>query len=185
MEDEKIIELYWKRSEEAIRETAAKYGNYCFSIARTILSDDEDARECVNDAYMGAWNAIPPHRPAILASFLGKITRRIAINRWQECHAAKRGGGEVALALEELSECIPSDQQVEAQVESAELARAVNAFVMALPLSERRVFLCRYWYLEPVRDIGKRYGFSDSKVKSMLHRIRHRLRMHLKKEGFL
>ena len=185
MEDEKIIELYWQRSEDAICETAAKYGNYCFSIARNILSDEEDARESVNDTYMAAWNAIPPHRPAVLATFLGKITRRIAINRWQEKNAAKRGGGEAALALEELSSCIPSGHRVEAHIESEELAQAVNAFVMGLPLTERRVFICRYWYLDPIRDIGNRYGFSESKVKSMLYRLRHRLLMHLKKEGFL
>lgn len=183
MEDSRIIELYFQRSEDAIRETEAKYGSYCFSIARSILTDKEDAREAVNDTYMACWNAIPPHKPNIFSAFLGKITRRISINRYQAGRALKRGGGEVSLALEELAGCIPSHWDVEQEMEAAELTNLLNRFVRALPETERRVFVLRYWYLEPVGGIAKRFGFSQSKVKSMLFRTRNKLRAELEKEG--
>ncbi len=185
MEDEKIVALYWARSENAIAETWAKYGSYCYTIARNILSDPEDARECVNDAFLGAWNAIPPHSPSVLSAFLGKLTRRIAIDKVRNRNAQKRGQGELALALEELSECIPSGQNVEQEVERKELARALNAFIRALPPWERRVFVCRYWYLDSVASISRRFGFSQSKVKMMLHRTRRKLLSFLEKEDIL
>lgn len=183
MEDCRIIDLFFQRSEEAIRETDAKYGSYCFSIAHSILADSEDARETVNDTYMACWNAIPPHRPNSFSAFLGKITRRISINRYHASHAAKRGGGQMPLALEELSECIPAQQEVEGAMEEKALIRLLNAFVRKLPEAERKVFLCRYWYLEPVSIIAKRFDFSESKVKSMLFRIRNKLRKQLEQEG--
>lgn len=183
MEDSQIIELYFQRSEEAISATDRKYGCYCFSIAQGILSDREDAREAVNDTYLGAWNAIPPHRPQRFAAFLGKITRRISINRWQAGRTVKRGGGEIPLALEELAGCIPSHRNVEQEMEGKALTQLLNAFIRALPETERKVFLCRYWYLEPVKSIAKRFDFSESKVKSMLFRTRNKLRTELEKEG--
>lgn len=185
MEDCQIVDLYWKRSEDAIKETAAKYGRYCYHIAYNILQDNRDAEESVNDTYLGAWNTLPPHKPAILSTYLGKLTRRISINLWKKNRTARRGGGEVPLALEELSECIPAENRVEYEIETAELSRAVNDFVMSLPLTERRVFVLRYWYLDPICEICDQFGFSQSKVKSMLHRIRHKLMLHLRKEGFL
>lgn len=185
MEDKQIVELYLCRSEDAIYQTALKYGKYCYQIAYNILENSEDAKESVNDTYYGAWNSIPPHKPAVLSAFLGKIARRTALNRWKKKYASKRGGGEVVLALDELSECIPAAQRVEYDVERAELSKAVNDFVMALPLAERRVFVCRYWYLDSIEAISRQFGFSQSKVKSMLHRTRHKLLNHLKKEGFL
>lgn len=183
MEDSRIVDLYWQRNPQAIQETAAKYGNYCHSIAQNILGNDPDAEETVNDTYMGAWNAIPPHRPAVLSTFLGKITRRIAIKRWQEGCAAKRGGGETALALEELAGCIPSRSSPEKELEAAELNRLLRRFVQSLPETERKIFLCRYWYLDPVAEIAKRFGFTQSKVKSILFRTRNKLRIQLEKEG--
>ena len=184
MEDEKIVELYWERSERAISETAEKYGVYCGSIARNILASAEDAEECLNDTWMAAWNAIPPHRPSVLKTFLAKLTRRIAITRWRDLHRDKRGGGEAALALDELGECLPSGESVEDAVVAAELGEAVNRFVRSLPDDERRVFLRRYWYLDPIDTICRRFDFSHGKVKSMLHRTRIKLHDHLKKEGF-
>lgn len=183
MEDSRIIELYFLRSEEAISQTAAKYGNYCFSIARNLLQDHEDAKEAVNDTYMGAWNAIPPHLPNSLAAFLGKITRRICVNRFLANRAAKRGGGETALALEELSRCIPSHWDIEKELEGAELSKVINCFVRELPDVERRVFVCRYWYIKPIKEIANQFGFSESKVKSMLMRTRNKLKNVLEKEG--
>lgn len=183
MEDSCIIALYFQRSEDAIAETAAKYGSYCYSIAYNILASKGDAEETVNDTYMGAWKAIPPHDPISLGAFLGKITRRIAINRWQAGRTAKRGGGEITLALEELDGCIPSGQSPEQELEGAELSRLLNRFVRGLPEPEHRVFVLRYWYLDSVADVAKQCGFSQSKVKSMLFRTRNKLRFLLEKEG--
>ena len=183
MEDSQIIDLYFQRSEEAISRTAAKYGNYCFSIARNILSCREDAQEAVNDTYLGAWNAIPPHVPRSFPAFLGKITRRISVTRYLAARAAKRGGGEPELALEELSGCIPSQMDIAQEVEAAELEKLLNHFVRGLPDTERRVFVLRYWYVMPVRQIAEQFGFSQSKVKSMLLRTRNKLRKELEKEG--
>lgn len=185
MEDARIVDLYWERSEKAIEETSIKYGNYCYSIAFHILANAEDAIESVNDTYLEAWNSMPPHRPALLATFLGKITRRVSIDRWRKQTAEKRGGGEIELALDELSDCVPSIQSVEHEIEAAELAQSINDFVMSLPHMERRVFISRYWYLEPISVISRRYGFSQSKVKMMLHRQRKKLLAHLEREGHL
>lgn len=185
MEDDSIVNLYWARSENAISETSKKYGNYCYSIAYNILGNVEDADESVNDTYLNAWNNIPPHRPSILSTFLGKITRRISIDKWRGRTAEKRGGGEIVLVLDELSDCIPSNQSVEHEVEVAELSQLIDNFVMSLPPMERRVFICRYWYLDPIADIAQRFGFSQSKVKMMLHRQRKNLLNRLEREALL
>jgi len=184
MDDGAIVELYWNRSEQAVEETRTKYGKYCYSIALNILNSREDAEESVNDTYHAAWNCMPPHRPSVLATFLGKITRRISIDRWRKSQAVRRGGGELALALEELEECIAGNGTVEEELERQELIGLINCFLKTLPDTERRVFLCRYWYMDSVRDIAVRFGFSESKVTSMLHRIRGKLRMQLEKEGY-
>ena len=185
MEDDSIVNLYWARSENAISETSKKYGNYCYSIAYNILGNVEDADESVNDTYLNAWNNIPPHRPSILSTFLGKITRRISIDKWRGRTAEKRGGGEIVLVLDELSDCIPSNQSVEHEVEVAELSQLIDNFVMSLPPMERRVFICRYWYLDPIADIAQKFGFSQSKVKMMLHRQRKNLLNRLEREALL
>lgn len=163
MEDDSIVNLYWARSENAISETSKKYGNYCYSIAYNI----------------------PPHRPSVLSTFLGKITRRISIDKWRGRTAKKRGGGEIALVLDELSDCIPSNQSVEHEVETAELSQLIENFVMSLPPMERRVFVCRYWYLDTISDIAQRFRFSQSKVKMMLHRQRKNLLNCLEREEFM
>ncbi len=182
MEDREIVALYWARSEDAIGETAKKYGAYLTKIARNILGDPGEAEECVSDSYLGAWNAMPPHRPGVLSTFLGKITRRISIDRWRRQHAEKRGGGELTLALEELSECVSDGRSVEDELERRELTRRFQRFLDALPETERTVFLSRYWYMEPVKEIARRLGFSESKVTSMLCRTRKKLRDALAKE---
>lgn len=184
MDDHQIIELYWNRDESAITETANKYGRYITGISLQILNDPEDAAECTNDTYHDAWNAMPPHRPSILAAFLGKIARRISIDRWRRQTAAKRGGGEITLALEELKDCVSGTQNVDLELQRRELARLINRFLSELPLVERRVFLCRYWYLDSVAVIGERFGFTRSKTASMLHRTRKKLRTLLEKEGY-
>ena len=184
MEDAHIVRLFWERDQTAISESSKKYGKYCHSIAYGILADQGDAEESVNDAYLDAWNTMPPHRPAVLSTFLGKLTRRVSIDKWRARRAEKRGGGEVALALDELEECVPDGRSVEAEVERAELARVIDGFVMSLPPMERRVFLRRYWYLDPIAAIAEQFGFSQSKVKMMLHRQRAKLLAHLEKECF-
>ena len=183
MDDQGIVALYFQRDEQALAQTAEKYGRYCYAIAYNILSNNEDAEERVNDTYTDAWNSIPPHRPSVLCTFLGKITRRISVDRWRKSHADKRGGGQLPLVLEELADCV-GESDVEQSFDRQQLAQAVNAFVCALPATEQKVFLCRYWYMDSVGAICSRFGFSESKVKSMLHRVRGKLRDHLNKEGF-
>lgn len=183
MNDSQIVALFFDRDQRAIEETAAKYGNYCYTIVHNILHNREDAEEAVSDTYFALWDAIPPHKPAILRTFLGKIARRTALKRWENTHAQKRGGGEVALALEELSEYLSDGATPETAMETAELTQILNAFLRKLPREERQVFVCRYWYLYPIADIAKRYGYTRSKVKSMLARTRMKLRATLSKEG--
>ena len=183
MDDNKIIELYWNRSENAISETAAKYGGYCYTIAYNILSNSEDSEESVNDTWLAAWNSMPPKKPKLLAAFLGKMTRYISLDRWKNRTAAKRGGGEVPLVLEELEECISGEDSVEREYLKKEFAMMMNQFLENLPETERKVFMCRYWYMDSIEDIADRFSFSESKVTSMLHRTRGKLRNLLEQEG--
>ena len=185
MDDKSIVDLYWARSEDAIAQTSQKYGKYCYAIAYNILSNAQDADESVNDTYLDAWHSMPPHRPSILSTFLGKITRRISIDRWRRRTASKRGGGEISLVLDELTDCVPSGHNVEHEIETAELERTINDFVMSLSPAERRVFICRYWYLDPISAIAEQFGYSQSKVKMMLHRQRQKLLSILESEAFL
>lgn len=184
MEDNRIVDLYWQRNESAINETASKYGKYLHSISYHILLNDEDAKECVNDTYNDAWQSMPPHRPSILSTFLGKITRRISIDLWRKHSADKRGGGEMTLALDELDECVSGNDDVETEIERQELQKKLNAFLAGLPRLERQVFMCRYWYMNSISDIAEQFGYSESKVKSMLYRTRNKLRTMLEKEGY-
>lgn len=183
MEDKEIIRLYLDRSQAAIGETADKYGAYCYSVAFNILMSKEDADESVNDTYMSAWNSIPPHIPHCLRVFLGSITRNISLKKYRSRNTQKRGEGQVPLALSELSECISSGYSVDSQIDNAELAEYLNKFLSELKSLDRRIFVKRYWYLTPISDIAKTFGFSESKVKSNLHRTRKRLRAYLEKEG--
>ncbi len=182
MDDCRIVDLYWDRDETAITETENKYGRFCFSIANRILQNAEDARECVNDTFLAAWNAIPPHRPEILSTFLGKITRRLSLKKRRDSSAEKRGGGNSDISLDELEECIPSGQSIDDSIDIAELTKIINTFLSELPLAERRVFLRRYWYFDSIGEIASRFGFSHSKVKMMLKRTRDKLLVRLQKE---
>lgn len=184
MDDIQIIDLYWRRSEAAIAETQTKYGAFLFSIANRILPFREDAEESVNDTYLDAWNAMPPTRPSVLSAFLGKLTRRISIDRWRSMSAEKRGGSAVTVALEELTGCIPGGSDPEAEITAKELARAISRFLDTLPRTERQVLVMRYFHLAGIQQIADRFGMSGPKVKSMLHRTRKKLRAHLAKEGY-
>ena len=183
MEDKEIVDLYWQRSDRAIRETEHKYGRYCRTIAYNITANREDAEECVSDTWLAAWNAMPDKRPPRLSAFLGRVVRNLALDRWRGENRQKRGGGEVPLALEELAECIPGSGNVEQTVELRELSAAVAAFVRALPEPEKQVFAARYFGLVPLREIAEKSGCTQAKLKSMLHRTRLRLRAALEEEG--
>lgn len=185
MEDNQIVELYWNRGEDAIAETAKKYGKYCYSIAYRILSDARDAEEAVNDTYMGAWNSMPPHRPSVLSTFLGKLTRRISISRWRERRADKRGGGQLPVAMEELAETLSAPDTPEQVVEARELTAAIDRFLSSLPEEERDLFVCRYWYFASISELGAAFSAGAGKIKSRLFRTRNKLKAHLEQEGFL
>ena len=185
MDDTQIVELYWARKESAIEETEAKYGSYCRSIAGNILQNQDDAEECVNDTWLGAWNSMPPHRPSVLSTFLGKLTRRISIDKWRRTTAKKRGDGQLPLVLSELEDCISDGKSIEEETERKLLAEVIAAFIKSLPETEQKVFLCRYWYMDSVSSIATRFRFSESKVKSMLSRTREKLRVRLEKEGLV
>lgn len=183
MDDARIVSLYWDRDEQAIEESESKYGGYCHAIAYRILTNQEDADESVNDTWLAAWESMPPHRPSVLSTYLGKITRRVSLNRWRDSNRDKRGGGEVSLSLDELTECVSDKQDVERAMELTELTEAVNSFLAGLPKIERDVFVCRYWFVASVREIGEKFEFSENKTKSMLFRTRKKLMAHLEKEG--
>lgn len=183
MEDQEIIALYWSRDENAIGETAAKYGGYLTNIAYNILSVRQDSEECVSDAYLRAWNAIPPKKPENLKLFLGRVTRNLALDRRKADTTKKRGGGQVVLALEELRDCVSSRETPETVLDEKYLAEKITEFLRTLPETPRKCFVLRYWYLEPVSAIAARMQLSPSKVKSLLHRTRMKLKTYLEKEG--
>ncbi len=182
MDDEAIIELYFARSERAIQETDAKYGPACRALSRQIVGDRRDAEECVNDAYLGAWNAIPPARPHPLLTFLCKIVRHISISRWRANAAQKRSGaGDVP--LEELAECLPSAASVEDAVETEELTRLLDRFLEGLSREDRVIFLRRYWFCDSYARIAARTGLTEKNVSVRLARVRRRLKNYLTEQG--
>lgn len=185
MDDKKIIELYFDRSEQAISETAKKYGRYCHYIAFHILHNQEDSEECVNDTYFRAWNAIPPKRPERLRTFLGKITRNLSLNKWEKQTAQKRGTGQTEQVLEELMECIPSENNVEKLIEDKLILEILNDFIDKLSADKRKLFVRRYFYLSSIKEIAKDYGLSESKVTVTLFRTRQMLKEVLEKEGVM
>lgn len=183
MKDNEIINLYWNRDEAAITATADTYGNYCYSIAYNILSNNEDAEECVNDTWLKAWKSIPPHRPNRLSTYLGKITRNLSLDRYKLLTAQKRGMGQVELALSELEGCVPAQTDMEQIADEMVLVDAIETFLRSQPRTERNIFIGRYWYLYSIRDLAGAYRMSESKVMSLLHRMRSKLKLHLEKEG--
>ena len=183
MDDRTLIELYNQRNEAAISETQIKYGRYCFSIAHAILNSDEDSEECVNDTYLKVWNSIPPHAPTRFSAFIGKITRNTAIDRYMQKRAQKRHAG-VELALDELSECLPSDTDGN-MTEELILKRAIDSFLESLPKRTRVIFMRRYWYMSSIKEIADGLSLSESNVKVILMRTRERFREHLENEGII
>lgn len=184
MEDNEIIRLYWQRDHSAIAETESRYGAYCKSIAQNILGNGEDTEECVNDTYLNAWNSIPPRCPTVLSSYLGKITRNLAFDRFRTRHAAKRGGGEINIVLDELAECVSGADSAEEELDRQELRTAINDFLAALPREKRNIFLLRYWYVCPVAEIAKKYGMTAGNVSVTLSRVRQKLKQYLLERGY-
>ncbi len=184
MEDEKIVELYLSKDESAISQTAQKYGTRLRQIADSILEDTQIAEECENDTYFKAWELIPPNEPkAYLFAFLGRIIRHIAIDRCRRNNSTKRQAVFCELTAE-MQECIPDKNRIEDMTEATELSRIINRFLSNCTQMQCDVFVRRYWFFDSISEICKRYGFSQSKVKTMLFRMREELRTYLEKEGY-
>ena len=186
MEDAQILDLYFARSEQAIKETDLKFGRYCLTIAYNILHNNEDSEECKNDTYIKAWNAIPPKKPENFRAYLGKIARNIALNMYEYMHRKKRDVNSTEAILDELSECIPDPgSDVEKAAESMIIRDSINDFLGTLSADNRKIFVRRYWYASPIEEIAQEYGFSVSKVKTCLMRTRSKLKKHLESEGII
>ena len=184
LEDQKIVELYLNRDEDAIRQTAEKYGRRLRALSCGIVADSQTAEECENDTYMEAWNAIPLHEPrSYLYAFLARITRHISLNRCRERSRLKRSAFICELTAE-MEQCIPAPDDVECRIEDMALGEAINGFLSTLKAEKRNIFLRRYWYLDSIADISGRFGMSESKVKTTLFRSRSQLREYLQKEGY-
>ncbi len=183
MEDRDIVALYWQRDESAITESAIKYGSYCHSISYHILQNKQDAEECVNDTWVGAWNAMPPKRPERLSTFLGKITRNLSLNRRKLQTTAKRGAGQTELALSELEECLSDNEDMDAFIDEMLIVKTINEFLYAQSPRRRSIFVRRYWYLQSVREIASSVGMSERGCASLLFRMRSELKAYLAKEG--
>lgn len=184
MDDNGIIQMYWDRDERAIRATSEKYGYYCKVIARNILDNEEDAEECVNDTYLNAWNSMPTQWPEQLSTFLGKITRNLSFNKYKRNHAKKRGGGEITLVLDELTDCVSDIETVEQTIDRQELIKAISSFVKSIPIEKRNIFVRRYWYADSISDIASDYGVLQGTVSKTLERTRKQLKVYLAERGF-
>ena len=185
VEDNDILDLYFDRDESAITETRFKYGLRLYKVCINILRVNEDAEEVVSDTLYKAWDVIPPIRPDMLGAFLAKIARNLSINKWQARSAARRGGGEIDLLLSELGDCIPDNNTIEAEYESARVQDAINAGLDKLDTAARAAFVLRYFHGESIRGVSQRFDMSESKVKSILFRARKKLGAFLKKEGVI
>lgn len=185
MRENEILDLYWSRNEAAIQVTADTYGAYCYTIAHNILGTIEDAEECVNDTWLKAWFSIPPNRPSNLSGYLGKLTRNLALNRHKLLTASKRGMGQTELALSELEGCIPAQTDIAQTMDEIVLTNAIDTFLRAQPQADRNIFIGRYWYLYSIRELAQAYRMSESKITSLLYRMRKKLKLQLEKEGII
>ena len=181
--DERIIQLFWARSEAAIAQTSAAYHAYCIYIADRILHNREDAEECVNDAYGKLWNLIPPHTPRSLPAFLGKIVRDLSIDRLRRNLAEKRGAADTLSILDEIGELAGREDPSGSLEDRLCLKDLINRFLAGLPREKRVMFVRRYWYMSDVREIARDLGRSEASVKTALARMRGELKTMLEKEG--
>lgn len=179
MEDNRIIELYFARDEQAIRHTADKYGAYCMAVSMNVLHSEPDAEECVSDTYIKTWNSIPPTKPESLKLFLGKIVRNLSINRWRSWHSDKRNR-DLEVSMTELESCIPDPDDGN----RGELVSLINEFLEKQPKTDRVMFVQRYWYSLSAAQIGEEMGVSENAVWVRLHRTRERLKKFLEERGY-
>ena len=177
-DDESIIELFFERSEQAIQELDIKYGKACRRLSCGILNSEEDAEECVNDAYLGVWNAVPPARPAPLLTFTLKIVRNISLNRYWRSEADKRCS-RYTVALSEVEDCIADSKTVEEEIDARELARILETFLDTLSREDRVLFLRRYWFADSYKDISEQTGLTEKNVSVRLSRIRRKMKKYL------
>lgn len=184
MEDDLIIQLFHERNETALSELSRKYGRHFVAIAERILCNHEDAKDCVNDAYLKTWNSIPPARPNVLKAFVGKIVKCVAVSMLRMSTAGKRGSGEIALVLDELGDCVSDGGSVEGEFENKQIVAEINKFLWKCSEFSRRVFVLRYWHCESISEIAERFGTTENKISVSLHRTRQRLKEHLAKEGY-
>lgn len=178
MEDEKIVELFFERSEQSIKELDIKYGKLCHKLSHNILNSWSDAEECVNDAYLGAWNAIPPTKPKPLVAFICKIVRNISLKRYYMKGAAKRNSI-YDVTIQELEVYLSSPNTVEAEIEARELARIIESFLDTLTLENRVIFMRRYWFSDTYADISEFVGLTEKNVSVRLTRIRKQMKQYL------
>ncbi|MCL1832225.1 MAG: sigma-70 family RNA polymerase sigma factor [Oscillospiraceae bacterium] len=183
--DDELLKLYEERSEAAISETAKAYGAYCTTIAMNILHNAQDAEECVNDAYFSAWEAIPPHAPSSFSSYLGKITRNLALDKHRKSNTKKRGGGSTDVMLSELEQCLPSARSTEDEADANILSQTIDSFLSTIREEDMTYFVCRYWHTYTVAEIADKLGVGQSKVKTSLHRTRKKLKTYLGKRGII
>lgn len=185
MEDQQIIEMYLQRNENAVAQTERKYTKYCRSIAIHIMHCPEDTDEALNDTWLAAWNSIPPHIPECLQTFLGRLTRNISLKRIRSESTLKRGSAETRVVFEEVEDWLQSEQNIEQQLSEQALAEEIDRFLDSISDIKCNIFVRRYWYMQAITEIAEYHGFSESKVKSMLFRIRKKLYAKLKKENYL
>ena len=184
MEDKQIVELYFNRDEKAISETKIKYGPYCYSISYNILANNEDVQECLNDTYLNTWNSIPPHKPSILSSYLGKIIRRLSIDKYRKDKALKRSSNEYTISLDELEECLSNNVDSKDLVDESILVDTINEFLASATSDERNIFILRYFHFYSIEEISKRFNYKESKTKMILKRTRDKLKEYLIKKGY-
>lgn len=184
MTDSEIISMYMERNEKAISATAEKYGSYCLTIAKNILGNNEDAQECVNDAYLQLWNSIPPNQPNVFSAYLGKITRNRSFNKYKRSISNKRGGGETTIVLDELAELVSGNDTVEESFDTKELSNEINTFLNKISPLKRDIFIRRYWYTESIIDIANHHRMTTGAVSMALNRLRTQLRNYLYERGF-
>ncbi|HHV42177.1 MAG TPA: RNA polymerase sigma factor [Clostridiaceae bacterium] len=183
-DDETIIQRFWDRDEEVLAEVATLYGSYLFVVAFNVLNNAADSEECVNDTYLSAWEKIPPYRPHVLLTFLAKITRGLAIDKWRERKSLKRGGDQYVQPFEELEEVIMGFENLEAKVETKELAAIISRLLARERPIARQAFICRYFYCDKIQDIAGLLGRGEGTIKTILRRTRIKLRQELIKEGW-
>ena len=184
MTDQEIIALFKDRNEKAIEEATKKYQNCCFSISKNILQNDSDAEECVNDAYFRTWNTIPPNEPENLSTYIGKIVRNISIDYYRKKNARKRPQSEVIVAMEELEDCVYMEPKMSFEDRNI-ILECLNEFLKQSKKEDRIIFVRRYWYTDSISDIASAMHVSESKIKSVLFRMRKKLQIRLVNEGCL